>query len=116
MDDAAIDLVRVPGALELPLAARAIATGGRHQAVVALGCVVRGDTRHYEMVSDQCARGLMQVSLDHGLPIGNGVLAVEQHADAQARAGGMHGNKGGEAALAALEMADLLHVLQSGRA
>ncbi len=116
VDDAAIDLVRVPGALELPLAARAIATGGRHQAAVALGCVVRGDTRHYEMVSDECARGLMQVSLDHGLPIGNGVLAVEQHADAQARAGGVHGNKGEEAALAALEMADLLHVLGAGRA
>jgi 6,7-dimethyl-8-ribityllumazine synthase len=116
VEDASIDLVRVPGALELPLAARALATGGRHTAAIALGCVVRGDTRHYEMVSDECARGLMQVSLEHGMPIGNGVLAVEQHADAQARAGGVHGNKGEEAALAALEMADLLHTLAGGRA
>jgi 6,7-dimethyl-8-ribityllumazine synthase len=108
LDDAQIDVVRVPGALELPLAAEAAARGGRYVALVALGCVVRGDTRHYEMVADECARGLMQVSLAHALPVGNGVLAVEQHADAEARAGGAHGNKGEEAALAALEMASLL--------
>jgi 6,7-dimethyl-8-ribityllumazine synthase len=112
VDDAQIEVVRVPGALELPLAAEAAARGGRYAALVALGCVVRGDTRHYEMVADECARGLMQVSLAHALPVGNGVLAVEQHADAEARAGGVHGNKGEEAALAALEMAQLLPLLQ----
>ena len=87
---------------------QALARGGRHAALVALGCVVRGETRHYEHVADECARGLMQVSLEHGVPVANGVLAVERHADAEARAGGAHGNKGEEAALAALEMADLL--------
>ena len=109
-----LDIVRVPGALELPLAAQALARGGRHAALVALGCVVRGETRHYEHVADECARGLMQVSLEHALPVANGVLAVERHADAEARAGGAHGNKGEEAALAALEMASLLHDLDFG--
>jgi 6,7-dimethyl-8-ribityllumazine synthase len=107
----ALDIVRVPGALELPVAAEAMARSGRHVALVALGCVVRGETRHFEMVADECARGLIQVGLAHALPIGNGVLAVEAHADAEARAGGVHGNKGEEAALAALEMAHLLHQL-----
>ena len=110
----ALDIVRVPGALELPLAAQALARGGRHAALVALGCVVRGDTRHYEHVADGCAQGLMQVSLEHALPVANGVLAVEKHADAEARAGGAHGNKGEEAALAALEMAALLRGLEEG--
>jgi 6,7-dimethyl-8-ribityllumazine synthase len=111
----ALDIVRVPGALELPLAAQALARGGRHAALVALGCVVRGDTRHYEHVADGCAQGLMQVSLEHALPVANGVLAVEKHADAEARAGGAHGNKGEEAALAALEMAALLRGLEAPR-
>lgn len=106
--EAAIDVVRVPGAWELPLAAARVAQGGAHAAVIALGCVVRGDTRHYEHVADRCAEGLMRVSLDHGLPVSNGVLAVERHEDAEARAGGRHGNKGEEAALAALEMTHLL--------
>ena len=70
--------------------------------------MVRGDTRHYEHVADECARGLMRVALDHGIPVANGVLAVELYEDARARAGGVHGNKGEEAALAALEMASLL--------
>lgn len=105
--DAAIDLVRVPGAWEVPQAAARLAQAGGHVAILALGCVVRGDTRHYEQVADGCAEGLMRVALDHRLPVLNGVLAVELHADAEARAGGAHGNKGTEIALAALEMADL---------
>jgi len=104
---AAVDLVRVPGAWEIPLAAHRIAATGGYAAIVALGCVVRGDTRHYEHVADNCAQGLMRAALDNGVPVLNGVLAVERHADAQARAGGAHGNKGEEVALAALEMADL---------
>lgn len=107
-----IHVVRVPGAWELPVAAAALATSQRYSAMVALGCVVRGDTRHYEHVADECARGLMRVSIDHRLPIANGVLAVEQHADAEARAGGAHGNKGEEAALAALEMAHLIQLIE----
>ncbi|MBB5014531.1 6,7-dimethyl-8-ribityllumazine synthase [Rehaibacterium terrae] len=105
----ALDVVRVPGAWEIPLAAARLAAAGRHQALVALGCVVRGDTRHYEHVADRCAEGLMRVALDFRLPVANGVLAVERHEDAEARAGGAHGNKGEEAALAALEMLNLLH-------
>ena len=104
----AIDLVRVPGAWEIPLAVSRAAAGGRYQAVMALGCVVRGDTRHYEHVADLCAEGLMRVMLDSSVPVANGVLAVERHEDAEARAGGTLGNKGEEAALAALEMAQLI--------
>ena len=108
----AVDVVRVPGAWELPMAARDIARGGRHAAIVALGCVVRGDTRHYEQVADGASDGLMRVALDTGVPVLNGVLAVERFEDAQARAGGSHGNKGEEAALVAIEMADLRRKLQ----
>lgn len=111
--DAAVDVVRVPGAWEIPVAATRLARAGGHAAILALGCVVRGDTRHYEHVADNCAQGLMRVALDHGVPVLNGVLAVESHADAQARAGGMHGNKGEEVALAAMEMVDLCEKLKS---
>ena len=111
--DAAIDLVRVPGAWEIPQAAAKVAAGGGCIAIIALGCVVRGDTRHYEHVADGCAQGLMRVALEHRVPVLNGVLAVELHADAQARAGGAQGNKGTEVALAALEMADLWGQLDS---
>jgi 6,7-dimethyl-8-ribityllumazine synthase len=106
--DEVVDVIRVPGAWELPLAAARIAAAHTHVAIVALGCVVRGDTRHYEQVADGCSDGLMRVALDHGLPVCNGVLAVEDHEDAAKRAGGSHGNKGEEAALVAIEMAHLL--------
>ncbi|MBB1473747.1 MULTISPECIES: 6,7-dimethyl-8-ribityllumazine synthase [unclassified Luteimonas] len=106
-----VDVVRVPGAWEIPLAAARLAQGGRHAAIVALGCVVRGDTRHFEHVADRCADGLARVQLDHGVPVANGVLAVDEQADAENRAGGSHGNKGEECALVALEMASLLAVL-----
>ena len=102
-----VDLVRVPGAWELPMAAAQATDRGDYAAIVALGCVVRGDTRHFEQVADECARGLMRVALDSGVPVANGVLAVDQYADAEARAGGSHGNKGEEAALVAIEMANL---------
>ena len=110
--DDALDVVRVPGAWELPLAAECLARAGRHAALVALGCVVRGDTRHYEQVADGASDGLMRVALDTGVPVLNGVLAVERFEDALARAGGSHGNKGEEAALAALEMVNLLERLR----
>jgi 6,7-dimethyl-8-ribityllumazine synthase len=112
VDEAALDVVRVPGAWELPVAARELAMAGRHAAIVALGCVVRGDTRHYEQVADGTSDGLMRVALDTGVPVANGVLAVERYEDASARAGGSHGNKGEEAALVAIEMADLRRKLQ----
>ena len=103
----AIDLIRVPGAWEIPMTAAKLAAAGAHAAILALGCVVRGDTRHYEHVADGCAQGLMRVACEFRLPVLNGVLAVERHADAEARAGGAHGNKGEEVALAALELIDL---------
>jgi 6,7-dimethyl-8-ribityllumazine synthase len=106
--DGGVDVVRVPGAWELPLVAKRLAASGRYAAIVALGCVVRGETRHYEHVADECAHGLMRVALDADVPVLNGVLAVEDEADAWARAGGAHGNKGADVALAAIEMATLL--------
>ena len=106
-----IDVFRVPGAWEIPMAADRIAAAGKHVAIVALGCVVRGDTRHYEQIADGCSNGLMRVALDHGIPVCNGVLAVEAHEDALKRAGGSHGNKGEESALVAIEMAQLLEQL-----
>ena len=105
--DRQVEQVQVPGAWELPLAAAWLARSGRIDAIVAMGCVVRGDTRHYEHVADECARGLMQVQLDTGVPVCNAVLAVELFADAEARAGGSHGNKGAEAADAAVAMVAL---------
>lgn len=111
-----IDVVRVPGAWELPGVAASLAQARRHAALIALGCVVRGETRHYEHVADECASGLMRVAVDYRLPVANGVLAVEEHAHAEARAGGNLGNKGEEAALAAMEMAHLLQQLEHGKA
>ena len=107
----AVDVVRVPGAWELPQAAARLAAARRHAALVALGCVVRGETRHFEHVADRCAEGLMRVALDSGMPVLNGVLATDRFEDAEARAGGSHGNKGEECALAAIEMADLMERL-----
>lgn len=109
--DDAVDVIRVPGAWELPVTAARLAAASGHVAIVALGCVIRGDTRHYEQVADGCSDALMRVSLDYGLPVANGVLAVDRYADAEARAGGNHGNKGEEAALVAIEMANLLEKL-----
>ena len=108
VEESALTILRVPGAWELPVLAAALALQKKYAAIVALGCVVRGETRHYEHVADECARGLMRVALDHGVPVLNGVLAVEREADALARAGGAHGNKGEEVARAAVEMAALV--------
>lgn len=106
-----IDVIRVPGAWEIPVVAATLAQQGKHAAIIALGCVVRGDTRHYEHVADGCAQGLMRVALDCRVPVLNGVLAVEDVVDAEKRAGGSHGNKGEEVALAAIEMVNLLERL-----
>ncbi|HKT42942.1 MAG TPA: 6,7-dimethyl-8-ribityllumazine synthase [Rhodanobacteraceae bacterium] len=109
----ALDVLRAPGAWELPVLAQHLAKARRHAVIVALGCVVRGETRHYEHVADECARGLMRVALDSGVPVLNGVLAVEDEADAWARAGGARGNKGADVALSAIEMATLLKELSA---
>lgn len=99
---------RVPGAYELPLACRELALRGQYAAVIALGCVIRGDTPHFDYVAGECARGLMNVGLETGVPIIFGVLTVETPAQAEERADPGRMNKGGEALEAALEMAQLL--------
>jgi 6,7-dimethyl-8-ribityllumazine synthase len=106
--DAAIDVVWVPGAFELPVAAEAAATSKRYGAIVALGCVIRGETAHFEFVAGEAARGLGNVALAHGIAVGFGVLTTESLEQAMARAGGKAGNKGYEAAEAALRTADVL--------
>lgn len=98
----------VPGAIELPLACREIARTGRVHAAVALGCVIRGETAHFDYVAGECAAGIMRAMLETGIPIAFGVLTTETVAQAEARAGGDHGNKGWDAALSAIEMAALL--------
>ena len=108
VDEDAVDVFRVPGAWELPVIAARLASTGGYAGIVALGCVVRGDTRHFEHVADGCSEGLMDVAMEFGLPVANGVLAVERVEDAEARAGGSHGNKGEEAAMVVIEMSDLL--------
>ena len=106
--DEDLAVIRVPGAFELPLAAKKLAASGRYDAVVALGCVIRGDTPHFEYVAGECARGLQQVSLETGVPVAFGVLTVENVDQALERAATNAGNKGGEAMETALEMASLL--------
>lgn len=106
-------IARVPGAFELPVAARKLALSGRYDAVVALGCVIRGDTPHFELVAGECARGLQLASLETGVPIIFGVLTVETAEQAIERAAITAGNKGGEAMAAALEMASLMGRLSS---
>ena len=97
-----VKVLRVPGAFELPLAAQRLA---QHcDAIIALGCVIRGETPHFEYVSQAAAQGLERVSLDSGIPVGFGVLTTENVAQAQARAGGEAGNRGYDAAIAAIEM------------
>jgi 6,7-dimethyl-8-ribityllumazine synthase len=109
-----IALVRVPGALEIPLALEALAAAGGYDALVALGVVVRGETPHFDIVCREASRGASAVAVRHGIPVGFGVLTCDTSEQAAARAGGKAGNKGWEAALAALEMADLLHRLREG--
>jgi 6,7-dimethyl-8-ribityllumazine synthase len=101
-------IARVPGAFELPVVARRLARSGRFEAIVALGCVIRGDTPHFEYVAGECARGLQQTSCDTGVPIAFGVLTVENMEQALARAGADAANKGGQAMASALEMAHLM--------
>ena len=102
-----VDVFWVPGAWELPAAARHVAASERYDALVALGAVIRGDTPHFDYVAGEASRGLSLASADFDVPIAFGVLTCDTMAQAEARAGGEHGNKGWDAALAALEMADL---------
>jgi 6,7-dimethyl-8-ribityllumazine synthase len=103
-----IDVAWVPGAFEIPAAAQRFARSGRYAAVICLGAVVRGETAHFDLVAGEAARGIARVSLETGVPCIFEVLATEDLAQAEARAGGSHGNKGWEAAAAALETASVL--------
>ena len=103
-----IDVVVVPGAWELPTAARALLGSGRYDALVVVGAIVRGDTPHFDFVAGETSRAIMHLGTEFEVPIGFGLLTTDTMAQAEARAGGEHGNKGRDAALAALEMADLL--------
>ena len=112
-----VDVVWVPGAWELPAAARRLLASDRYNALVAVGAVIRGDTPHFDYVAGEASRGLADASAEFDVPVGFGLLTCDDMAQAEARAGGAHGNKGWDAALAALEMADLfdrLHVADEG--
>ena len=111
--DEDLDVVWVPGAWELPVAARVIIDLQRHDAVVALGAVIRGDTAHFAYVAGEAARGLATLQAETGTPIGFGVLTCDDWDQAEARSGGAHGNKGEDAAHAALELVDLFARLDS---
>jgi 6,7-dimethyl-8-ribityllumazine synthase len=107
VEESDIRHVTVPGALEIPVALKAMAESGDFDALIALGCVIRGETFHFELVATQSAAGVMRVSLDHQLPVANAILTVEDEAQAWARAE----DKGREAARVAVEMANLLEDL-----
>jgi len=109
--DENLTLVRVPGAFEIPPAVKKLAASGTHNAIIALGAVIRGETPHFEYVAGECARGISQIALDTGVPVAFGVLTCDTAEQALARAGGSSGNKGEDAARAALEMANLLRKL-----
>jgi len=108
VDPEAIDVAWVPGAFEVSLVAKRFASSGAYDAVICLGAVVRGETAHFDLVAGAAARGAGEVARETGIPVIFEVLATDTLAQAEARAGGAHGNKGWEAAEAALEMADLL--------
>jgi 6,7-dimethyl-8-ribityllumazine synthase len=107
-----LDVVWVPGAFELPLAARALADTGRYDAIACVGAVIRGETPHFDFVAGEAARGIAEVGADYGLAVTFGVITSDTVEQAQARAGGAVGNKGRESMLAAIEMATLLPALE----
>jgi len=109
---AQIEVVHVPGAYEMPLAAKVMAASKKYDAIIALGAVIRGETPHFDYVAGECARGLAQVALELDLPVAFGVLTVDNVQQAIERAGGKAGNKGTEPAMAAVEMVNLLKKLR----
>ena len=106
-----VDLIWVPGAWELPFAARRLAQTERYNAIVVVGAVIRGDTPHFDFVAGEASRGLADASSEYEIPIGFGLLTTDNMEQAEARAGGEFGNKGWDAAVAALEMSDLFERL-----
>jgi 6,7-dimethyl-8-ribityllumazine synthase len=112
--DDATDLVRVPGAFEIPLTARRLAATGRYAAVVCLGCLIKGETLHFEYIAEAVSHGIAQASADTGVPMGFGVLTTLTDEQAVARAGDGPENKGREAAAAAAEMVSVLRRIDAG--
>jgi 6,7-dimethyl-8-ribityllumazine synthase len=108
-----VDVVRVPGAWELPIAARTIAALKKHDAIVCLGAVIRGETPHFDYVAGEAARGIADASAETGVPMAFGLLTTNTVEQATERAGGKSGNKGFDAALTAIEMANLLRGLRA---
>ena len=106
-----IEIVRVPGAFDMPIVARKLALSRRYEALIALGAVIRGQTPHFDFVAGECASGIARIALESGVPIAFGVLTTDTVEQAIDRAGGKAGNKGADAALTALEMANLLRRL-----
>lgn len=113
VSEKAIEVVRVPGAFDIPIVARKLALSRRYEALVALGAVIRGQTPHFDYVAGECAGGLARIALETGVPIAFGVLTTDTVEQAVDRAGGKAGNKGADAALAAIEMANLLRRLDT---
>ena len=111
--EARCTVIWVPGAWEMPLAARKLAASGKYDAIIGLGCVIRGGTPHFEYVAAEVTKGLAHVGLEFGLPVTFGVLTVDSIEQAVERAGTKMGNKGAEAALAALEMVGVLRALEA---
>jgi 6,7-dimethyl-8-ribityllumazine synthase len=107
-----IEIVRVPGAFDMPIVARKLALSRRYDALIALGAVVRGQTPHFDYVAGECASGLARIAVESGVPIAFGVLTTDTMEQAVDRAGGKAGNKGADAAVAAIEMANLLRRLE----
>jgi 6,7-dimethyl-8-ribityllumazine synthase len=108
-----LQIVRVPGAWEMPIAAQRLAASKRFDAIIALGAVIRGGTPHFEYVAGECTKGLSSVSMQYDIPIAFGVLTVDTIEQAIERAGTKAGNKGAEAAMTAIEMINLLRSLES---
>lgn len=109
--DNEVEVIWVPGAFELPLAVKRLAESKKYDAIIALGCVIRGGTPHFEYVAGECVKGLSQVMMQQGIPVAFGVLTVDTIDQAVERAGTKAGNKGIEAALSAVEMVNLLRQL-----
>jgi 6,7-dimethyl-8-ribityllumazine synthase len=109
-----VTLVRVPGAFEIPLAARRLARSGRYDAVICLGCLIKGETMHFEYLASAVSQGIMAVGAETGIPVAFGVLTTLTEEQAAARAGDGPDNKGREAALAAVEMAAVVQEIDSG--
>ena len=108
---AQLELVRVPGAFDLPVVVRKVAAAGRADAIIALGAVIRGETAHFDYVAGECASGLSRIADETGVPVAFGVLTTESEEQAADRAGGKEGNRGADAAEAAIRLATLLRKL-----